>query len=74
MQHIHLDLLQILSYAFTKKIRHISRINISVEHKIMVNSPEVGLCITRLYPKVEHKKIFSFSYKNHLDTFNINTK
>jgi hypothetical protein len=74
MQHIHLELLKILSYAFAKKIRHISRINIYVKHKIMVKSPEVGLCIKRLYPEVEHKNIFIFSYKNHLDRFNINTK
>jgi hypothetical protein len=34
----------------------------------------VCLCIKRLYPEVEHKKIFMFSYKNHLDRFNIKTK
>jgi hypothetical protein len=34
MQYIHLELLYILTYAFTKKIRHISRINISDEHKL----------------------------------------
>jgi hypothetical protein len=38
----------------------------------MINSPEVGLGIKRLYPEVEHKKIFIFSYNNHLDRFSIN--
>jgi hypothetical protein len=61
MQHIHLELPYILCYAFTSKIKHKSRINIFVKHKIMVNSPEVVLCIKRLYPEVEHKKIFIFS-------------
>jgi hypothetical protein len=32
-----------LSYAFTKKIRHISRINISGKYKIVIYSPEVQL-------------------------------
>jgi hypothetical protein len=32
-----------LSYAFTLKINHISRINISGRYKIMINSPEVHL-------------------------------
>jgi hypothetical protein len=73
MQDIHLELLKILSYAFTKTIRHISRINISGKHKIMVNSLDVGLCIKRLYTKVEHKKISIFSYKNHLGRFSITT-
>jgi hypothetical protein len=41
MQHIHLELLWILSYAFSKKIKHISRINISGNYKIVINSPEV---------------------------------
>jgi hypothetical protein len=52
-----------LSYAFTKKIRHISRINISDKHKIMVNSPEVDLWIERLYLEVEHKNIIIFATK-----------
>jgi hypothetical protein len=34
MQHIRLELLWILSYAFTKKIRYISRINISDNYKL----------------------------------------
>jgi hypothetical protein len=34
MQHIHLELPWILGYAFTKKIKNISRINISEKYKI----------------------------------------
>jgi hypothetical protein len=41
MQHLHLELLWILSYAITKKNKHISRINISDNKKIVINSPEV---------------------------------
>jgi hypothetical protein len=41
MQHIHLELLWIFSYAFTKKNKHISRINISDKYKIVINSPKV---------------------------------
>jgi hypothetical protein len=41
MQHIHLELLWILTYAITKKNTHISRINISGNYNIMINSPEV---------------------------------
>jgi hypothetical protein len=41
MQHIHLELLWILTYAITKKNKHISRINISGNYNIMINSPEV---------------------------------
>jgi hypothetical protein len=41
MQHIHLELLWILSQAITKKIKHISRINIPDNYKIVINSPEV---------------------------------
>jgi hypothetical protein len=32
------------------------------------------LGITRSHAEVEHKNLISFSYKNHLDRFNINTK
>jgi hypothetical protein len=45
--HIHLELLWILGYAFTKKNKHISRINISVKYKIVINSPQVHLGIKR---------------------------
>jgi hypothetical protein len=41
MQHIHLEQPKISSYAFTKKIRHISRINIFDKYKIVINSSEV---------------------------------
>jgi hypothetical protein len=41
MQHIHLELLRNLSYAFLKKNKHNSRINISGTYKIVINSPEV---------------------------------
>jgi hypothetical protein len=47
MQHIHLELLRILSYAFSKKIKHISKTNISGNYKIVINSPEVYFGITR---------------------------
>jgi hypothetical protein len=74
MQHIQLELLKILRYAFTTKIRNISRINISGKHKFMVNAAGLALCIKRLYPEVEQKNIFIFSYINHLDKFCIKTK
>jgi hypothetical protein len=38
MQHIHLELLWSLSYAFSKTIKHNSRINIFGKYKIVVNS------------------------------------
>jgi hypothetical protein len=47
IQHIHLELLWILRYAITKKNKHISRINISDNHKIVINSPEVHFGIKR---------------------------
>jgi hypothetical protein len=52
-----------LGYAFTRKIRHKSRINIFVKHIIMVNSPEVVLCIKRS-PEVEHKKYLFLAKKS----------
>jgi bifunctional DNA-binding transcriptional regulator/antitoxin component of YhaV-PrlF toxin-antitoxin module len=63
-----------LGYAFTKKIRDESRINISDKYKFVINSPEVQFVIKRLHAKVKHKNIIMFSYKNHLDRFCINTK
>jgi hypothetical protein len=57
---MHLELPLILSYLFTKKIKHTSKINTSDNYKIVINS-EVG-----------HKNIIIFSYKNHLDGFCIN--
>jgi hypothetical protein len=47
MQHIHLELLLNLTYAITKKNKHISRINLSDKYKIVINSPEVHFGITR---------------------------
>jgi hypothetical protein len=47
MQHIHLELLWILSYVFTKKIRHISIIIVSDNYKIVINSPDVHFGIKR---------------------------
>jgi hypothetical protein len=60
MQHIHLELLLILSYVFSKKIKHISRINIYDNHKIVINSPEVYFGITRQHAEVGHKIIIIF--------------
>jgi hypothetical protein len=39
MQHMHLELLWNLTYAFTKKNKHNSRINIYLDYKIVLNSP-----------------------------------
>jgi hypothetical protein len=63
MQHIHLELLCILDYSITLKIKHISRINISDKYKIMINSPEVQFGIKRSHAKFEHKHLTIFSYK-----------
>jgi hypothetical protein len=40
----------------------------------MVHSPEVHLGIKISHAEVEHKSLFIFNYKNHLDRFIINTK
>jgi hypothetical protein len=40
------------------------RINISDHPKIVINSPEVNLGITRQHAQVGHKNINIFSYKN----------
>jgi hypothetical protein len=69
MQHIHLELLCILSYAITKKNKHISRINISDNYKIVINSPGFHFGIKRQHAEVGHKTLIIFSYKNHLDRF-----
>jgi hypothetical protein len=47
MQHIHLELLWILIYAITKKNKHTSRINISDNYKIVINSLEVHFGLNR---------------------------
>jgi hypothetical protein len=41
VQHIHLELLGNLRYAFSKKIKHNSGIIIYCNYKIVINSPEV---------------------------------
>jgi hypothetical protein len=74
MQQIHLKLLWILSYAITKKNKHISRINISDNDKIVINSPEVHFGIKRQHAEVRNKNLIIFIYKNHLDRFCINRK
>jgi hypothetical protein len=45
-QQTHLELLWILVYAITLKIKHISRINISDKYKFVINSLEVHLGTT----------------------------
>jgi hypothetical protein len=55
MQHTHLELLYILSYAFIKKNKHITRINISDKYKIVINSLELHVGIKRQHAEVGHK-------------------
>jgi hypothetical protein len=55
-----------LTYAITKKNKHISRINISGNYKIVINSPEVHFGTTRQYAGVGHKRLIIVGYKNHL--------
>jgi hypothetical protein len=47
MQHIHQELLGNLTYAIRKKNKYISRINISDNYKIVINSPEVLFGVKR---------------------------
>jgi hypothetical protein len=61
MQHIHLELLWNLSCAILKKNKHNSRINISVNYKIVINSSEVCFGIKRQYTKVGCKNLIIFS-------------
>jgi hypothetical protein len=49
--------------------KHISGINISGHHKIVITSPEVYFGITRQHAEVGHKNIIIFGYKNHLGRF-----
>jgi hypothetical protein len=56
------------------KNKHISRINISGNYKIVINSPKVHFGIKIQHPEVGHKNLIIFSYKNHLDRFCINIK
>jgi predicted NUDIX family NTP pyrophosphohydrolase len=74
MQHIHLELLWVLINEITKQNKHNSRINISNNYKIVINSPEVYFGIKRQHAEVGHKNVIVFSYKNHLDKFFINIK
>jgi hypothetical protein len=74
MQHIHLELLWILTYAITKKNKHISTNNISDNYKIVINSPKVHFGIKRQHAEVGHKNLIIFIYKNRLDRFYINRK
>jgi hypothetical protein len=57
-----------------KENKHISRINICVNYKIVINSPHVHFGTTRQHAEVGHKNLIIFSYKNHLDRFCINRK
>jgi hypothetical protein len=74
MPSIHLELLWILSYAISKKNKHISRINISGNYKIVIKSPEVHFGKKRQHAEVGHKNLIIFIYKNHLDIFFMNRK
>jgi hypothetical protein len=53
---------------------HILRIITYDQSKIVINSPEVYLGITRQHEQVGHKNINIFSYKNHLARFCITGK
>jgi hypothetical protein len=61
VQHIHLELIWNLSYAISKKNKHNSRIYISGNFKIVINSPEVCVEIKRQCEKVGCKNLISFS-------------
>jgi hypothetical protein len=61
VQHINLELLWNLSYVFSKKIKHNSRINISGNYKIVINSPEVGFGIKRQCANVGCKNLIIVS-------------
>jgi hypothetical protein len=63
-----------LTQAFTKKNKHNSRINISGDYRIVINTPEVCFGIKRQYAKVGCKNLLIFSYKNHLCRFCRNGK
>jgi hypothetical protein len=51
-----------------------SRIIISVNPKIMINSQDVHFCITRQCAQVELKNINIFNKKNHLSSYYRNGK
>jgi hypothetical protein len=50
-----------LSYAITNKNKRNSRINISGNYKIVVNSPEVGFGTKRQHAKVGCKNLIIFN-------------
>jgi hypothetical protein len=52
-----------LTYAITKKNKHNSRINISGNYKIVINSPEVCFGIKRQYAEFGCKNLIIFIYK-----------
>jgi hypothetical protein len=60
VQHTHLELLGNLSYEILKKNKHNSRINISGNYKIVINSPVVCFGITKQCAKVGHKNLIIF--------------
>jgi hypothetical protein len=53
---------------------HKLRIITSTQSKIVINSSEIYLGITKQHAQVGHKNINIFSYKNHLGRFCINGK
>jgi hypothetical protein len=53
---------------------HKSRIIISVNPKIMINSHDVHFGITRQFAQVELKNIIIFNIKNHLGSYYRNGK
>jgi hypothetical protein len=61
VQHIHLGLIRNLSYVFSKKNKHNSRINNYGIYKIVINSPEVWFGIKRQCANVGCKNLISFS-------------
>jgi hypothetical protein len=61
VQHIHLELLWNLSYVFSKKNKHNSRIIISGIYKIVNNSPEGCLGIKRQCAQVCCKNLIIVS-------------
>jgi hypothetical protein len=61
VQYIHLELLWNLSYVFSKKIKHNSRINISNNYKIVINSPELCFGIKRQCAQVGFINLIIFS-------------
>jgi hypothetical protein len=63
-----------LTYAITKKNKHISRINIYGNYKIVINSPEVFFGIKRQYAEVGCRNLIILATKNHLCRFCRNGK